>query len=191
MELLLNIEELSDVTNDSWDDSFKKDEEQQIRNVLQMDDVDKVARVNIGPGSDFMTILTVVNTVVETFLIASKLLEGNDGWKKLIGIIKGFISKKQLVSIDEEGAKILAINYISEHYSYDAIELVDSHVINIAEVSCKPDASSELAKKPHNYYVQTFCINGEDRLILGVRSDGEVKLIKAFDLSNYGLHEIR
>lgn len=191
MEILLNIEELSDITNDGWDDTFKKDEEQQIRNVIQMDDVTKVARVNIGPGSDFMTILTIVNTVVETFLIASKLLEGSEAWKKLIDKIKGFISKCQLVSIDEEGAKILAIDYISEHYSYDSIELVDSHVINIAEVSCKPDASSELAKKPHNYYVQTYCINGEDRLVLGVRSDGEVKLIKAFDLSNYGLHEIK
>jgi hypothetical protein len=191
MELLLNIEELSDITNDGWDDTFKKDEEQQIRDVLQMDDVAKVARVNIGPGSDFMTILTVVNTVVETFLIASKLLEGSEAWKKLINKIKGFISKNQLVSINEEGAKILGINYIVEHYSYDSIELVDSHVINIAEVSCKPDASSELAKKPHNYYIQTYCINGEDRLILGVRSDGEVKLIKAFDLSNYGLHELR
>jgi hypothetical protein len=191
MELLLNIDELSDITNDGWNDSFKKEEEQQIRNVLQMDDVTKVARVNIGPGSDFMTILTVVNTVVETFLIASKLLEGSEAWKRLIGKIKGFISKNRLVSIDEEGAKILAINYIVEHYSYDSIELVDSHVINIAEVSCKPDASSELAKKPHNYYIQTYRINGEDRLILGVRSDGEVKLIKAFDLSNYGLYEIR
>lgn len=191
MEILLNIEELSNITNDGWDDYFKEDEEQKIRDVLQMDGVEKVARVNIGPGADFLTILVAIITIFDTYLVASKILEGSESWKKLIDKIKGFISKSQLVSVDEEGAKILAIHYISEHYSYDSIELVGSHVINIAEVSCKPDASSELAKKPHNYYIQTYRINGEDRLILGVRSDGEVKLIKAFDLSNYGLHELR
>lgn len=191
MELLLNIDELSHITNDGWDDSFKEKEERQIKEVLQMDGIEKVARVNIGPGADLLTILVAINITLDTYLVASKILEGSEAWKKLIVKIKDFISKKQLLSIDEDGAKILAINYIVEHYSYDDIELIDSHVINIAEVSCKPDASSDLAKKPHNYYIQTYCINGENRLILGIRSDGEVKLIKGFGLSNYGLIEMQ
>lgn len=191
MELLLNIDELSDITNNSWDESFQADEEKQIKDVLQMDGVQKLARVNIGPGADLVVILTTVFLITDAILFAPKLIEGYDSWKKLIERIKGFISKKQLVSIDEEGAKLLAIDYIVKHYLCDAIELVDSHVINITDISGMVRNTSELAKKPHNYYVQTYRINGEDRVILGIRSDGEVKLIKAFGLSNYGLHELK
>lgn len=190
MELLLNIEELSDITNNSWDESFQPDEEKQIRNVLQMEGVQKLARVNIGPGADLLTILVAINAVADAYLMASKLLEGSEAWKRLISKIKGFITKKQLVSIDEEGAKLLAIDYLVSHYSCDAIELVDSHIIKITDISGMVRNTSELAKRPHKYYVQTYRVNGEDTVILGLRSDGEVKLIKAFGLSNYGLDEI-
>lgn len=154
-----------------------------------MEGVQKLSRVNIGPGADFLTILVVINTIADTYLVASKLLEGSEAWKKLLEKIKGFISKKQLISIDEEGAKFLAVDYLVSHYSCDSIELVDSHVINITDISGMVRNTSELAKKPHNYYVQTYLVNGEDTVVLGIRSDGEVKLIKAFGLSNYGLDE--
>lgn len=190
MEILLNIDELSDITNRSWDESLQADEEKQIRNVLQMEGVQKLARVNIGPGADLLTILVAINAVADTYLVASKLLEGSEAWKKIISKIKGFISKKQLVSIDEDGAKLLAIDYLVNHCSFDAIELIDSHVINITDISGMVLNTSELAKKPYNYYIQTYHVNGEDRVILGICSDGEVKLIKAFGLSNYGLDEI-
>lgn len=190
MELLLNIDELSDITNRGWDESFQADEEKQIKDVLQMDGVERVARVNIGPGADLLTILVAINTLVDTYLVASKLLEGSEAWKKLISRIKGFISKKQLVSIDEDGAKLLAIDYLVSNYSCDTIEFVDSHVINITDISGMVHNTSELAKKPHNYYVQTYHVNGENTVILGIRSDGEVKQIKTFGLSNYGLNEI-
>ena len=187
MEILLNIDELSDIVNNGWDESFKENEEQQIKEMLQMDGVDKLARVNIGPGADLLTICVVINTLFDTFLVASKLLEGCESWKKLITKIKGFISKKQLVSVDEEGAKLLALDFISTHYSYEEIKLLDSHVVHIAEVSDR--YAFELANKPHNYYIQTYSIDFEERLILGIRSDGEVLLIKDFGLSNYGLEE--
>lgn len=190
MELLLNIDELSDITCNSWDESFQADEEKQIKNVLQIEGVEKLERVNIGPGADLLVILASILTVTDTMLLAPKILEGYNFWKNLIERIKGFISKKQLVSIDEEGAKLLAIDYLVSHYSCDAIELVDSHIINITDISGMVRNTSELAKRPHKYYVQTYRVNGEDTVILGLRSDGEVKLIKAFGLSNYGLNEI-
>ena len=152
MEILLNIDELSDIVNNGWDESFKENEEQQIKEMLQMDGVDKLARVNIGPGADLLTICVVINTLFDTFLVASKLLEGCESWKKLITKIKGFI-----------------------------------HVVHIAEVSDR--YAFELANEPHNYYIQTYSIDFEERLILGIRSDGEVLLIKDFGLSNYGLEE--
>ena len=187
MEILLNIDELSDITNNGWDEAFEENEEKQIKDVLQMDGVEKVSRANIGPGADLLTICVVINTLFDTFLVASKLLEGCESWKKLISKIKGFITKKQLVSVDEEGAKLLALDFISSQYEYDDIKLLDSHVIHIAEISDR--YSVELANKPHNYYIQTYAIDYEEKLILGIRSDGEVKLIKSFRLSNYGLDE--
>ena len=188
MELLLDIDELSDITYGGFDETFKNDDEKQIKNVLQIDGIEQVARVNIGPGADLLTICVVINTVLDTFLVASKLLEGCESWKKLITKIKSFISKRQLVSVDEEGAMLLAIDFISSNYKYNDIALIDSHIINIAEVS--EAYTFDLANKPHNYYIQTYRINGEEKIIVGIRSDGEVKLIKSFGLSNYGLVEI-
>lgn len=190
MELLLNIEELSHITYNGWDETFDAKEEKQIKDVLQIDGVEKLARVNIGPGADLLTILVFINTIAETYLVASKILEGSESWKQLITKIKGFISKNQLVSVDEDGAKVLAINFILEHFSYDKLVIVDSHVINLSELSGMLSTSFMLAKTPHNYYILTFSVDGEDHLIIGVRSDGEVKLIKHFGLCNYGLDEI-
>ena len=190
MELLLNIDELSHITYNGWDETFDAKEEKQIKDVLQIDGVEKLARVNIGPGADLLTILVFINTVADTYLIASKFLEGSESWKQLITKINGFISKKQLVSVDEDGAKLLAINYILEHFSYDKLVIVDSHVINFCDLSGLLGNSFKLAKSPHNYYILTFSVDGDNHLIIGVRSDGEVKLIKHFGLCNYGLDEI-
>ncbi len=191
MELLLEIEELSDITNNSWNQSFQAEEEKKIKEVLQMDGIERLERVNIGPGADVMTILVIINTIVNTFHLPKRIKDGYEIWKDIILKIKEFISKKQLVSIDEDGVKLLAIDYIVTHYDCDTAELIDNHVINITDLSGIINSSSELAKRPHNYYIQTYCLNDLETIILGIRSDGEVKLIKHFGLSNYGLEEIK
>lgn len=99
MELLLNIDELSDITNSSWDDSFHADEEKQIKDMLQMEGIQKLARVNKGPCADLLTFLVVINAIADTYLVASKLLEGNYALKKLFSKIKGFISRKIITNI--------------------------------------------------------------------------------------------
>lgn len=190
MQILLNKDELADIANDSWEEHLSKEEEKRIADILQMEDVEEITRVNIGPGADLMVILLAINTIADTYLVASKILEGTDGWKKLISKIKQFISKRELVSIDEDGAKILAIDYLTQHYQYERIDLISSQIINITDVSGMIRLSSELAKRPHNYYVQAFCIDNENTIILGITSDGEVKLIKAYGWSPYGLSEL-
>ena len=190
MELLLDINELSDITNNSLDESFQVDEEKQIKNVLQLDGVERLERVNICPGADVLTILVIINTIVNTFHLPKRIKDGYESWKGIIMKIKDFISKKQLVSIDEEGVELLAIDYIVANFDCNTADLVDSHVINITDLSGMISSSSELAKRPHNYYIQTYRLDGEETIILGMRSDGEVKLIKHFGLSNYGFEEI-
>lgn len=191
MELLLNIDELSDITNNSWNQSFQANEEEKIKNVIQLDGVERLERVNIGPGADVLTILVIINTIVNTFHLPKRIKDGYDSWKGIILKIKDFISKKQLVSIDEEGVELLTIDYIVTHFDCNTADLVDSHIINITDLSGMINSSSELAKKPHNYYIQTYRLDGEDTIILGICSNGEVILIKHFGLSNYGLEEMK
>ena len=190
MKLLLSIDELEDIVNDSWEENFAEKEEHKIIDVLQMSNIKKLARVNIGPGADLMVILLAINTVADSFLIASKILEGTEGWNKLITRIKSFICKHELVSIDEDGAKILAIDYISQHYQYEKIELIASQVINITDVSSMIRLSDELAKRPHNFYIQAYCLDEENKIIIGITSSGKVQLIKSFGWSPYGLMEL-
>jgi len=189
MQILLNIDELADVTNDGWEEHFSTEEERRIVETLQLENVEELARVNIGPGADLMVILLSINAIADTYLVASKILEGSAGWKKLISKIKQFINKRELVSVDEDGAKILAIDFLTQHYQYERIDLISSQVINITDVSGLIRLSSELAKRPHNYYIQAYCLDNEKKIILGITSDGEVKLIKAYGWSPYGLNE--
>lgn len=189
MQILLNIDELADVTNDGWEEHFSTEEERRIVETLQLENVEELARVNIGPGADLMVILLSINAIADTYLVASKILEGSAGWKKLISKIKQFINKRELVSVDEDGAKILAIDFLTQHYQYERNDLISSQVINITDVSGLIRLSSELAKRPHNYYIQAYCLDNEKKIILGITSDGEVKLIKAYGWSPYGLNE--
>lgn len=88
MELLLNIESVSDIVNDSWDLEFSDKEERKIQEAINLEGVNKLARVNIGPGADFLVILAAVNIVADAFLVGSKALEGMESWKKTLPRLK-------------------------------------------------------------------------------------------------------
>lgn len=190
MELLLNIESVSDIVNNSWDLEFSDKEEFKIREAISMDDVDKIARINIGPGADLLVILAAVNIVADAFLVGSKALAGMESWKKIIAKIKGFKQKNELVSLDAEAAELLAIDYLYGRFEYDTIELIDSHCFNITNLEGLVQSSSDLARKPYNYYIQSYLLDNEHHVIVGVMSSGEVTILKQFGLSNYGLEEI-
>ena len=190
MELLLSIESVSDIVNDSWDLDFSDKEERKIREAINLEGVNKLARINIGPGADFLVILAAVNIVVDAFLVGSKALEGMESWKKIITKIKGFKQKNELVSLDAEAAELLAIDYLYGRFEYDTIKLIDSHCFNITNLEGLVQNSSYLARKPYNYYIQSYLLDNEHHVIVGVTSSGEVTILKQFGLSNYGLEEI-
>jgi hypothetical protein len=53
----------------------------------------------------------------------------------------------------------------------------------------KPD---QLISKPYNYFIQTYLINNEKHYVIGIKSTGEVNLIKCFEFGNpYGITEIK
>lgn len=80
---------------------------------------------------------------------------------------------------------------VKSHYQYEKHRLVDSHTIEICDFSSMIiNHEGELPKRPHNYYIQTYQLNDGRIIILGIKSSGEVNLIKAFEHNPYGLWEI-
>lgn len=186
----MNIESVSDIVNNSGDLEFSEKEERKIREAISLDGVNKIARINIGLGADLLVILAAVNIVADVFLVGSKALEGMESWKKIIAKIKGFKQKNELVSLDAEAAELLAIDYLYGRFEYDTIKLIDGHCFNITDLEGLSQISSNLARKPYNYYIQSYLLDGERHVIVGVMSSGEVTILKQFGLSNYGLKEI-
>lgn len=46
-----------------------------------------------------------------------------------------------------------------------------------------------LSKEPYNYYIQSYCINNSDVYVIGIKSTGEVKIIKHFVFNYHGIEE--
>lgn len=190
MELLLDIDKFADLVNEGWNSAFTEEEQLQISQELNVDGIAELRRVNIGPGADLLVILVAINTIVDSFLVGSKLLEGVVGWKKLIGWLKKLMKAEELVSVDEAGATVLALDYLAHHYDYDTITKEDAHTIPFNDLSYMiPANKNGIARHPHAYYVQTYLLDGDRYCVLGIKSTGEVNLIKSFRLNPYALQE--
>ncbi|QIE58677.1 hypothetical protein G5B37_03600 [Rasiella rasia] len=186
-------------TDDKYDDIIHGDgglsdkNIKEIEGFLELGKIDKTKEVNIGPGADLFVILASISLVVNIFLVGDKIEKGIAGWIKLGKRIKNLWKTKKLVSVDKDGASLLAIEYIASLENIENFEKVDEHEINIVRLDGlfpgrKPD---ELISKPHNYYIQTYIINVEKFYIIGIKSSGEVELIKCFEFGNpYGLTEL-
>ena len=187
MQLLLDIEELFQVI-ESLDDP---DAEKQAKETIGLRDEDSVKCANIGPGADWLVILTTISTVGLAILKGPTVIrDGLRDWKWLIDKIKGYINKQQLVSVDEEGAFYLAVNYLAEKFGEDAsFRLIDSHTFNIVDLSGMIiNREKSLADHPHNYYVFVFNIAYRN-IVLSVRSTGEIRQLESFDDMPYGLSD--
>ena len=189
MELLFSLKELYD---ESPVASVRPIVEDEVRKTLELEDESATfSMVNIGPGADFFVILSTILLVKDFVMMAPSVLEGLESWKVLIGKIKRWISKRELISGDEEFAKLVAVDYLMSHYQYEKHRLVDSHTIETCDFSSMIiNKEGELQKHPHNYYVQTYQLDDGRIIILGIKSSGEVNLIKTFEHNPYGLLEI-
>lgn len=74
------------------------------------------------------------------------------------------------------------------------MEKENEHEINLVRVDgmfMVGRKSDELITKPYNYFIQTYLINNEKYYVVGIKSTGEVNLIKCFEYGNpYGIAEI-
>lgn len=187
MQLLLNIEELFPVI-ENFDDS---DVEKRAKEVVGLREEDSVKCVNIGPGADWLVILTTISSIgLAIWKGPTVIRDGLRDWKWLVEKIKGYIKNHQLVSVDEEGAFYLAVNYLAEKFGEDmSFRLIDSHTFNIVDLSGMIiNREKSLADRPHNYYVFVFNIAYRN-VVLSVRSTGEIRLLESFEDMPYGLSD--
>ena len=191
MEILLNFgicENLPCFDNFEFTDSDKKN----IENKVGLGRVTKVEIVNIGPGADWIVLFLVVSIGLQLIYLGKSINEGIDGWIEIGKKLKKLFKSKKIVSVDKYGATALALQLIAQKTDIVTLEMLQENTINLADVSYLiENPKNELCKSPHNYYLQSYRINGGDVFIVGIKSTGEAEIIKHFDINLNGITEIK
>lgn len=189
MQVLLSIYE--GFFEDELAPDFAEKECDKIVQIYGLRKTDKVEAINIGPGADLIVLLTTFFDVAWTLFQGPGVLKKSiEGWEWLIEKLKCLIRKDLLVSLDQDAAGMLAIDYLSSKYGVNGgVDLLDIHTIPMVDLSgMVNNNTSGLAVYPHNYFVFTFRIAGRI-IILGVRSSGKIKELEIFHDMPYGLSD--
>ena len=188
MQVLLNIPD--NYFEDEGSPAFAYRERAKIEKEYNLKPVDEVEVVNIGPGADWMVILATLSVAWNIFQVPGQIKRSLEGCEWLVKKLKGFIKKKQLVSLDQDAAGMLAIDYLADKYGADeSFDLLDAYTIPIVDISgMVRNSIGGLANQPHCYHIFTFRI--ADRIIiLSVRSSGKIKELESFHDMPYGLRD--
>lgn len=191
MELLLNLKKYEDKV---YGNGLSPSDIEGIKESLEFDGEIEISEKNIGPGADVFVILASILTLANVFMLGDKFDKGIDGWVRIGKRIKNLFKKNELVAIDKDGASLLAIEYIGEIEAIRTLVKETEHEVKLTRLDGmfgdgrQPD---ELISKPYNYYIQTFLINFEKYYVMGIKSTGEVNVIKCFEFGNsYGIREV-
>ena len=179
MEILLSIDNYEEkACNESLD--YSESEKERIKKEVGFDHVSKVDFVNIGPGADCIVILLVVSIFFQLIRIGAEINDGIDGWIEIGRKLRRLFRRKKIVSVDVDGATALAIEHIARKEKITKLVKLQENTINLVDVSGQIPANKGLSQKPHNYYIQTYQVNDEDIYVMGIKSTGDVKVIKHF-----------
>ena len=188
MQVLLNIPEA--YFEDECSPAFAYKVRAKIEKEYNLRPMDDVEVVNIGPGADWIVILATISIAWKVFQVPGQIKKSLEGCDWLIKKLKGYIKKDQLVSLDQDAAGMLAIDYLSAKYGEDeSFDLLDSYTIPIVDITgMVRNSIGGLANQPHCYHIFTFRI--ADRIIiLSVRSTGKIRELEAFHDMPYGLSD--
>lgn len=169
---------------------FSETEKGRIKKYVGFDHVSKVGFVNIGPGVDCIVILLVVSIGLQLIKIGAEINNGIDGWIGIGKKLHKLFRRKEIVSVDVDGATALAIEHIAKKERITKLVKVQESTINLIDISGHIPGNKGLSKKPHNYYIQTYQINDKSIYVVGIKSTGETKILKHFGFSLYGFIEI-
>ena len=178
MELLFDI--------DNYDEKMSSDElalneteKKKIIDDIAISNVESIEFVNIGAGADCMVVMVVIALMGYEIIKAGKYInDGIDGWLEIGKKLKKLVKRNKIISIDSEGATLLAIEQISQKEKIKLLEVCQEDTINLVDIS-----GLVLGKKPLNYFVKTIKVNDETLYIIGVNSTGQATIIKRYDVS--------
>lgn len=189
MEILLSIDNYEEKTcNDCLD--FSEFEKERIKKKVEFNNVCNVDFVNIGTGADYIVIWLVISTGLNLLNIGAVINNGIDGWIGIGEKLQRLFHRKKIVSIDIDGATALAIELIAQKETITELVKLQECTINLNYASEMIPGNRGLSKKPHNYYIQTYQINGKDIYVVGIKSTGETEIIKHFCFNPYGIMEV-
>lgn len=184
MELLFNIDNYEEKMS-SDELTLNETEKKKIINDIAISNVESVEFVNIGAGADCMVVMVVFALMGYEIIKAGKYInDGIDGWIKIGNRLKNLVKRNKIISIDSEGATLLAIELISQKEKINVFEVMQEDTINLVDMSGVLPENKGLAAKPFNYFVKTINVNDETLYIIGVNSTGQATIIKQYDVSN-------
>lgn len=114
-------------------------------------------------------------------------MKGIDGWVAVAKKIKSIFSKSDLALMDLETSKVYGLLYLSKQYKLQSIEVEKEVTIELENLSgMLPDRKhTDFIAKPWSIYIITYIINEKDKIILSIRSDGEIKEITNINMKGY------
>lgn len=191
MEILLDIDICEGLLCDETWDVVSDDDRNELAKRTELDVIHDAQYVNIGPGADLIVLLLVADIGLRALKLGAEINDGIDGWIGVGKKLRKLFQRKKIVSIDIDGAASMAIELIAREVNIDLLEKLDETTINLVDVSGMIPINSGLSAKPHNYYILTYRVNGEDVYVVGVTSRGKAEIIKHFGFNPYGIRDIK
>ncbi len=185
MELLFDIDNYEEKMS-SDELTLKESDKKKIIEDVAISNVERVEYANIGCGADWIVILIGIVIIGYNVLKSGKSVDdGIDGWIEIGKKLKILVKRNKVISVDSEGATLLAIEAIAQLETINVIEVFQENTINLVDVSGFLYENKGLTAKPYNYFVKAIKVNNETIYIMGVNSTGEATIIKRYDVS-YG-----
>ena len=185
MEILLRIDNCKEKMNLDEFTLTESDKNNIIKDIDLGSNVKSVEYVNIGAGVDCMVIMVGFALVGYKILKSGKSInDGIDGWLEIGKKLKKLVKHNKIISIDSDGATLLAIKLISQKENIRFLEVCQEDTINLVDMSGFFPENKGLAARPFNYFIKTIKMNDETIYIIGVNSTGQATIIKRYDVSN-------
>ncbi|SFC93575.1 hypothetical protein SAMN04487907_1172 [Zunongwangia mangrovi] len=170
---------LKNIENKNWD---------YIQAELKLIDPDyRIKEINIGTGADWIAILAIINALTNVFLVGDKVDKGIEGWLRIAKRIKSIFHNSDTVFMDMDSAKVYGINHIAEKTDIKSIKIEHQTSIELGNLSgMLPDRKeTDFIAKPWSVYFLTYIINDNQRILLSIRSDGQIKEILNNEINPY------
>ena len=131
MELLFDIDNYEEKMS-SDELTLKESDKKKIIEDVAISNVERVEYANIGCGADWIVILIGIVIIGYNVLKSGKSVDdGIDGWIEIGKKLKILVKRNKVISVDSEGATLLAIEAIAQLETINVIEVFQENTINL------------------------------------------------------------